>query len=278
MFLFLPNSGSAAQQRHTMRATAGACGERKPNLMRSHVEARHVAHLVQDPARTAAHVGAGRFAAEAQGGRERGGDERAVAARELRRFAVEMLLRHGFHAIDAVAHLDAVEIDFHDALFRPEQLDQYGEIGLEALAHPRTRGPEKHVFRRLLRDGATAQAASALHALHQRVADGLGVETAVDIKLLILRGDDGHGKRGRHLLKRHPTVVQTQTLAATPLLDTADHHQRGDVDRHPSQGDHRKKARHKENAQRPTAETKEFIHEHRIEKKPILPQYGRNDS
>ena len=55
--------------------------------------------------------------------------------------SAEMLFGHGFHAIDAIAHFDAVQVDFHDALLAPHELNEHGEIRLESLAQPRTSGP-----------------------------------------------------------------------------------------------------------------------------------------
>ena len=56
----------------------------------------------------------------------------------------EMFKSYSLSAIDAVTHLDGVEVDFHDAVFRPERLDKNREIDLEAFTCPRRLRPQEH--------------------------------------------------------------------------------------------------------------------------------------
>ena len=72
---------------------------------------------------------------------------------EVTRMTAKVFERHGFCSIDTVAHLDGIEIDFHNAMLRPEGLDEDGEIDFEGFACPRRSWPKKYVFGCLLADG-----------------------------------------------------------------------------------------------------------------------------
>ena len=64
-----------------------------------------------------------------------------------------MLLCHRLGTVDAIPHLNGVEVDLHDALLRPQQFDEHGEVSLKTFPHPRATRPQEHILRRLLRDG-----------------------------------------------------------------------------------------------------------------------------
>ena len=72
------------------------------------------------------------------GGRMRGGsNERTLSALQVTSRATKVELCHTLCAIHSIAHLDDVEIDLHDAFFRPKGFDQEGEVDFKALTHPR---------------------------------------------------------------------------------------------------------------------------------------------
>ena len=64
-----------------------------------------------------------------------------------------MLFRYSLSTIDAITHLNGVQINFHDALFRPQQFDKGSEIDLEAFTYPATTRPEEYILGCLLGDG-----------------------------------------------------------------------------------------------------------------------------
>ena len=95
-----------------------------------------MAHLAHYLCLAAEDVGAGVEGAVAEGVGEGGCDEGAVGAGELTGGSAEVLPCHGVDAVDAVAHLDGVEVYFHDAVLAPDEFDEDGEIGFEAFAEP----------------------------------------------------------------------------------------------------------------------------------------------
>lgn len=139
------------------------------------------AHLVQDATLALQHIRAGVAGVEAAGIGQRNGYEGALAAGEFGSRSTEMVLCNSVGTIDAVAHLDAVQVDFHDALLAPQEFDEAGEIDLEALAHPGTAGPEKNVLGRLLRDGGGSVLAlvGVLDVAHGGLLDGFEVKAVV---------------------------------------------------------------------------------------------------
>ncbi len=143
---------------------------------------------------------------------------------------VEAVAAGCFHAIDAVAHLDAVEVDLHDALLAPYILDEHCEIGLKALAHPAVSRPQKHVLGRLLADGAGAALPAAAAALEIGAGNLLGVEAVVLEKTVVFAGHDSLGQVVRHLAQGHPLVVDFGRAAVGNLLHATQHHERRVVD------------------------------------------------
>ena len=67
---------------------------------------------------------------------QRGGNQRTLTGGEVLGGKAEMRFGYCRDPVNALAHLDRVEIHLHDALLRPEQFDERGEVDLEALARP----------------------------------------------------------------------------------------------------------------------------------------------
>ena len=189
-----------------------------------------MAHLRHDGGLPLKHVGRRVFAAELQWVGQCGSDESAVGARQGDCPSSEMLLGNCFGAINAVPHLDAVEIDFHDALFAPKELDEDGEIRLQSLAKPTHFGPEKDVLGGLLRDSAAATEALAGTAFLEGFVDFDEVEAIVVQKALVLACHHGHRHVNAHRVERHPVVFEPKLFAATDLLGATNHHKRRHID------------------------------------------------
>ena len=96
---------------------------------------------MQYPALPFAHVGARVLRAEMARIWQCRGYQGTIGPCELARRTVEVLFGYGLDTIYSVAHLDGVEIDFHDALFAPEEFNEEREISLEPLSHTRPPWP-----------------------------------------------------------------------------------------------------------------------------------------
>ena len=94
------------------------------------------AHLMLYLALALFHVGTGIAGAKLAWVGKGGCNQGTLSTEEILCFLVEMILSHSIHSIDARSHLDAVEIDLHDALLAPHHFDEEGEVNLEALASP----------------------------------------------------------------------------------------------------------------------------------------------
>lgn len=99
-------------------------------------ECRHKRHLMQYPRLPLSHIRPRMVRTEMAWIGESGCDERTVGPCQLRCGTVEMLFRHGLDAIDAVAHLNGVQVNLHNTLLGPEKLDEEREISFQALADP----------------------------------------------------------------------------------------------------------------------------------------------
>lgn len=91
-------------------------------------------HFVEDALLAFQHVSGRIGRIEATGIGQRHRNQGALGLGELRGLRVEVPLSDSIGAIDAVTHLDGIQIDFHDALFRPEDFYQRREIDFKALA------------------------------------------------------------------------------------------------------------------------------------------------
>ena len=191
------------------------------------------------------------------------GNQCALCLGELASSSAEMPLSYSINTIDAIAHLNAVEIDFHDALFAPYQFDKYGEIDLEALTYPRATRPQEHVLGRLLRYGrcAVLTLVGMLNIAHGSLFDGFEVKAMMLLEVSILRGHYGSGHRRVHLFYGHPMVVERQLLMIGFLLCQADKHKRCEIDGHPPQDNNRKNSGGEERHHYPFNGFLEFLNE-----------------
>ena len=99
------------------------------------------AHLAPYLALTLLDILAGRGRTEAVRIGKRRGNEGTLVGRELGSRLAKVLAGYSLYAIEARPRLNGVQIDFKNALFRPAELYEHGEIGLEAVAQPRATGP-----------------------------------------------------------------------------------------------------------------------------------------
>lgn len=82
-----------------------------------------VAHLVLDSGLALAQVGGGIGRVVSQWIGQCGSYQGALAARESLGCGMEVVTCHGFDAVYAMPHFDRVEVNFHDPLFGPKELD-----------------------------------------------------------------------------------------------------------------------------------------------------------
>lgn len=156
---------------------------------------------------------------------QRGSNKGTTIGIEVTGMTAEMFERYGFCTIDAVAHLDGVEIDFHDAMFGPEGLDEDGEIGFECFACPRGSWPEEHVLSGLLADGTGSSHPTRFFFLFQGFFDGIDIESVMVEEVLVFAGPYGLWQRGVDAVERHPSVSKFEGTAICKLLSETYHHQ-----------------------------------------------------
>ena len=191
---------------------------------------------------TGEHVATGTGGIEPAGIGERGGDEGTLRARQVPGLTVEVPLGHGIGSIDAITHLNGVEIDLHDALLAPEEFNKYGEIGLEAFANPRTARPQKDVLGSLLGDGAGTKLAflRMLPIATGSIFNCFEVEAMMFKETLVLTGHDCHWQRGGDVFERNPMMTQRDRLTSAELLSATDKHQGREIDGYEAVGNNRK--------------------------------------
>ena len=109
--------------------------------------------------------------------RQGGSYQGALTTEEVLRLLVEMILSHSIHAIDAVAHLDTVEIHLHDTLLAPHHLNEEGEIHLKSLASPGATRPKEDILGSLLTDGGGTMHLAATSIILGCTLDGIEVKS-----------------------------------------------------------------------------------------------------
>ena len=105
-----------------------------------------------------------------------------------------------FGTKDAIAHFNHIQIYFHNTLFSPEKLDQYGEICFYCLAEVGARVEGEDILSRLLGDRAapTFDAAIAL-VLFISTCDCLPIKTPMLVELGILVIDNSRDELGGNI-------------------------------------------------------------------------------
>src|ERR1035437_4018577 len=73
---------------------------------------------------------------------------------ELRSVYAKIFLRGCFNAVNSITHFDDIEVNFHDALFVPNQFDKNGKISFEAFTDIRPLWEKENIFGCLLGNGA----------------------------------------------------------------------------------------------------------------------------
>ena len=175
-----------------------------------------------------------------QRGRVAGRDEGGLARAQVFRAAMEIVLRGGLGTVNPRPHFYDIQIDFHDALLRPESLNQKGVVGLKPFADPRASGPAEHILGRLLRDGAATAFPDAVFALLQGHVQGDDIKSVVPQEIVVLRSDGRLVHVGRNLLKGLPGL-----LNRIAVLDFPNHHKRRDRRIDPAEDDGEKDAQQK---------------------------------
>lgn len=217
-------------------------------------------HALEDGLVHFAHAGGGVAAVTLQGIGKRDGDVGALFAGQFVGRGAEVDARHGVGTIDALPHLDGIEIDLHDALLAPNGLYQEGEIGLEALAQPAAVLPQEHVAGRLLTDGAGAPLPLALLGLDLGLLDLLQIKALVLEEQVVLAGHDRLGQIVVDFLQRHPMMIDFGCFSIHNGLDTANQHQRCDIDRDILEYHHGQNGRGKEEYQYVAYPTANSLH------------------
>src|SRR5690554_5858895 len=112
--------------------------------------ASELADLLADPGSARGGLATGPPGAPVARIGQHGGEQACLACREVGCAGAEMMPRRRFGAEDADAPFHAVEVDLENALLWPQQFDQGGEPGFQALPGPAAARPEKQVLRHLL--------------------------------------------------------------------------------------------------------------------------------
>ena len=143
---------------------------------------------------------------------QHGGKQGALLRRQLRGRAAEVAFAGRTGTIDAVTELGDVEIDLDDALLWPEQLDEGGEIGFQALAHETAAIPQEQVLRHLLADRAGTAQPRAVLGIGQRGLDRIDIEAMVVREFLVFGCDQGDRQIRGNLGQRRPSIAQGEIL------------------------------------------------------------------
>ena len=155
----------------------------------------------------------------------------------------------GLDAINAVAGLDHIEINFQDAFLAPKQLNEGSEVGFEAFADPGTPRPQEHILSRLLTDGTSATDPLTCLVLFISRLNGLQVKSIVFYESSVFPGKGRTFQAGGDLIQIAPLPLHLPGLILSLALDTTLDHQPGygwineAVNQHPGEGDGKKPQR-----------------------------------
>ena len=104
-----------------------------------------------------------------------------------------MIFRAGINAIYAVAHLNRIQVSFHDALLAPYMFYKECEVNLKSLSQPAASRPQKYIFCRLLADGAcTVQFLALVRIVLSRLLNSIKIKALMKKKTLVFTRHDGN--------------------------------------------------------------------------------------
>jgi hypothetical protein len=156
-------------------------------------------------AHRAARVAPGR---EAGGRADEAGHQRALGQAELLRALAEQAARHGVHAVDAAAEVDAVQVQLQDLVLGERLLQHERQHRLLGLPPPGAAVGEEERAGELLGEGAAAfrQLAPAQVA-PGCAAHGDGIEADVAVEAMVLHRHHRLPHVGSHLRQRHVAAL-----------------------------------------------------------------------
>ena len=123
----------------------------------------------------------------------------------------------------AIAHLNHIQIHFHDAFLAPKELNQDREICLYCLAQVGARVESEDILCRLLRDcAASADNTPIALILLIRKGDSIPIEATVLVELGVLVVDDSSDEVGGDVLQWYPLVLYVQLASLLTRLDVTE--------------------------------------------------------
>lgn len=160
-------------------------------------------------------------------GRQGDGELDGFVASQVLGTVAKIVLRGRLGAIDAVAELDDVEVDLHDAFLAPKALNEKRIIGLDAFAEHGARMRQEGILGGLLADGAAAAETASGVDFAVSLLHLLDVETVVVHEEAVLGIDNGGDEMGRDIVDGDVIALEAHvSFGAKELLTKALHHQR----------------------------------------------------
>src|SRR5204863_3814287 len=104
---------------------------------------------------------------------------------------MEPVLSRRLRTINTFSHFYAVEVNFHDALFTPHQLDQQCKPGLKPFTDVTSAGPQKYVFGTLLRNSAASPDLFSFFVRLNSFFNGIEIKTVMFEIISVLTAHDG---------------------------------------------------------------------------------------
>ena len=148
-------------------------------------------------------------------------DEGRLTLTQVFRRLAKVQLCDRLDAIDSVASFNRIEVHLHDAFLTPDELNQNGEVCLQAFANPTVPMPQEHVLSGLLGDGTRAAFSFALYRLETGLIDLFKVKAIVLQEQVVLASHYCLWSIVRHLAEWDPLMFQRRKVAANRLLDAS---------------------------------------------------------
>lgn len=150
------------------------------------------------------------------------------------------------HSVDAVSHLNRIEIDFHNPFFAPYPFDQQGEIDFYAFSYITFRWKQEDILSCLLGYGAGATHPLSFFRLITCLLYLFDIKAVVVEKQIILGSDHGLHQRLGYLRQRNPRMFEFERLPRFILVVQPCQHQRRIINRNEFIGHHRQDAGYKQ--------------------------------